>query len=317
MNLKLNGVWGIVWGTVTALLSLIIILGGINLALAEGGMLLGMVQTPAPNLTFSPFESPDDQNLAITPSVVSLTQTSRQANPEEPPATPFTCPPPDGWLPIIIEPGDTLESLALAYNSTVTELSQANCLITTRIIPGSFIYIPVPSPLGTQTPSASPTACTPPQGWIPYLVRSGDTLFSLSRAYGISISNLQSANCMDTTSRLIAGQQLYVPDIPTRTPLTTRTATSTFTVTPLPPTPLPPATETKGTSTPASTSTPTPTPSPTNTSTSTNTATHTPSPSPTSTSTSTPSNTATNTPSATPTIPLPTDPHEEPSPEPP
>jgi LysM repeat protein len=103
-----------------------------------------------------------------------------------------------------------------------------------------------------------PTSCGRPPGWVQYVVRSGDTLSSISEAYGITIAQLQSANCLSTT-KIYTGQILWVPNVPTATPKPTDEPTDPPTFTPtLTHTPLP-------TDTPTNTPPPTDTPLPTDT----------------------------------------------------
>ena len=123
----------------------------------------------------------------------------------------------------------------------------------------------------------TPIPCGHPVGYIQYTVQAGDTIFSISHAYGLTIAQLQQANCRATGDYyIVTGQHLWVPNVITRTPLATRTETLTpvsiiFPTLTLSPTP---------------TYTPTITPSPTLTPTATLTSTHTntvPPPTPTNT----------------------------------
>lgn len=321
MNQGFRGLLGIFWGILAAILSIAIILGSFNLAFAEGGLLVGMVKLPHPTMTLPPIQIPEIQLPPLT-STPDLQSHSLESNiPENLPSPPSACPPPPGWIPITIQPGDTLDSLSLTYNTTASELALANCLNSPRIFPGAYLYIPSPPPSETQMATSFPETCTPPEGWVTYRVRSGDTLFGLSLAFGVPVSNLQSANCMGSTTRLFTGQQLYVPNVPTRTPLPTQVlsptqpSTSTLTATPPPPAPQPPATQAPDTATPIPSNTPTPLPTTTITPTTTATFTYTLTPSATATYTltSTPSNTPSVTPSLTPTStsPIPTVPPQE------
>ncbi|KAA3663652.1 MAG: LysM peptidoglycan-binding domain-containing protein [Chloroflexi bacterium] len=64
------------------------------------------------------------------------------------------------------------------------------------------------------TPSIEITSCSgPPSDWVKYTVQLGDTLFQLSRDLGVSIPQLQEANCL-SGSIIVAGNLLYVPEIP-------------------------------------------------------------------------------------------------------
>ncbi len=92
----------------------------------------------------------------------------------------------------------------------------------------------------TSVPVAT-TFCGAPAGWVLYTVKQGDTLSSLSRVLGVSIAQLQSANCMGSSTQLYTGSSMYVPFYPpvVKTAIPTNTATS------VPPTKTPvPATKT-------------------------------------------------------------------------
>lgn len=77
------------------------------------------------------------------------------------------------------------------------------------------------APTATNTP-VSPTACTPPAGWISVVVSPADTLESLALKYRTSSQLLAQANCLLTGS-LTVGSYLYVPPLPaTSIPTSTR-----------------------------------------------------------------------------------------------
>ena len=97
----------------------------------------------------------------------------------------------------------------------------------------------VPSSTAVSTPSLptlTPTECGAPPGWGIYVVKAGDTLYSIASAQGITVAELQAANCL-TSTIIHVGQELYVPnpdlEVPTATPM--RTATWTPTTSSLPP----------------------------------------------------------------------------------
>jgi LysM repeat protein len=214
-----------------------------------------------------------------TPVTQSPSSTSHNDNPavsESQPPPEDKCQPPLGWTPITIQANDSLDSLSLTHNTNITELLQANCLTNFELLPGTRFYIP-PVPVADETilETSSPEVRISPEGWITYIVRSGDTLFGLSLSIGVSLANLQSANCMDFSTRLNTGQHLFMPNVPTRTPLPTQTSKVTVISSSPPPAPQPPPSETPGTAT-TPTNTQTTTPTPTNTPTHTNTTTNTP-----------------------------------------
>jgi formylglycine-generating enzyme required for sulfatase activity len=68
------------------------------------------------------------------------------------------------------------------------------------------------------TPSSSPTVeaavpCGPPLGWVVYIVQPGDTLFSLSRRFGVSIESIRHANCLSSYT-VYNGGAIYLPPQP-------------------------------------------------------------------------------------------------------
>ncbi len=86
------------------------------------------------------------------------------------------------------------------------------------------------APAQTQTPfslldpqvSPQPTKnnCPLPANWTTYAVNPTDSLFRLSVVYGVSVEDLQRANCFGNKTLILPGETIYVPIIPTDTPLT-------------------------------------------------------------------------------------------------
>ncbi len=67
------------------------------------------------------------------------------------------CPLPDGWVPYIVTPTDSLYRLSIIYGVTVAELQTMNCMgQQTALLPNQVIYVPF-------VPTVAPTmADTPP-----------------------------------------------------------------------------------------------------------------------------------------------------------
>jgi hypothetical protein len=71
---------------------------------------------------------------------------------------------------------------------------------------------PIPTmPTRISNPATPATYCQIAPGWLPYYVQPGDTLYQLSLNAGITIAELQRANCMGNATILHAGQTLYLP----------------------------------------------------------------------------------------------------------
>ncbi|MBI4929014.1 MAG: LysM peptidoglycan-binding domain-containing protein [Anaerolineae bacterium] len=223
------------------LASLTMVSGALIMATAEG------------DLQFTPTFPPTETMGLPTPG-----QDTPTPRPTYTPPPPTACPPPPGWEAFVIQNGDTLDALAQVHLVSVELITQANCLLSTTLLPGSLIYLPpLPTPTATatlepskvepsETPSPTNTArpttrpCGPPAGWIQYRVRQGDTLFGLSLAFRTTVQALQTANCLESADYIQAGALLWVPNVATRTVPVTPTATDKPPATPKPTTAVPP-----------------------------------------------------------------------------
>jgi LysM repeat protein len=123
-------------------------------------------------------------------------------------------------VPHVVQPGETLWSIAAANNLTTRTVAAFNGLSEdAQVVLGSRIMIPstvegyaslqtvglVPS-----TPSATPAAAPAAAGG-GYTVRAGDTLSALAARSGVSIQTLAANNGLDPAGLLIAGTSLKLP----------------------------------------------------------------------------------------------------------
>jgi LysM repeat protein len=88
-----------------------------------------------------------------------------------------------------------------------------------------------PLPAATATnPVSAPTACVPRADWnYSYIVQAGETLLRIAQTFGVTLTDLQQANCLADPNQIQAGQVLRVPR-----QLATAQATSRPTNTPVP-----------------------------------------------------------------------------------
>lgn len=242
-------------GIFMAVLSGAVLFGSVLLSLAEGGFQTAM----SPSLTAAAGELEIMPTLIfVTPGGPTVIVTATSA----PTITPTpSCNYPADWMTITILPGDSLEGLAATYGVSPDSLMAGNCLVVNSLVAGSELRVPVPLPAtfpptatNTRRPTATRAAvpCGRPYGWVTYIVRSGDTLYSISLAFGVTVYDLQTANCLGSSTTIYTGQNLYVPNVATRTPWRTNTPYPTRT-------PQPTATLTQGTPDVVATDTPTPT----------------------------------------------------------
>jgi LysM repeat protein len=205
-------------GVIIALVSVILVIGGIFLSLAET---LPAPATPTqipPTLPFS-FPTPTATIISTQSETPTETITLVPTNTALPPTV---CTVPPGWIQVIAGAGDTIYALAQRYKTTPESLSAANCLASAELPAGLALYVP-PVPTVTVIP------CGPPAGWVKtYIVHPGDNLFRIALTYGITYPQLQRANCMGTSTTIYPGQRLWVPNVPTLTPIPGVTIIPTF-----------------------------------------------------------------------------------------
>jgi LysM repeat protein len=204
-------------GVIIALVSVILVIGGISLALAETlpSQATPTIIPPTISLIFPTATYTISSVVSETPTV---TQTSTPIATDTLFATntlfvQVSCTPPSGWLRILTKSSDTVYSLAQRYKTTAEALGAANCLSSFDIPVGFALYVP---PVLTVTV----IPCGPPAGYVKrYIVQPGDNLYRIALSYGITYQQLQRANCMGSSTTIYAGQLLWVPNIPTRTPI--------------------------------------------------------------------------------------------------
>ena len=95
----------------------------------------------------------------------------------------------------IVKKGDTLFSLAKKYGVTVIDLKRENKLVNDSIYVGQALSVPTH---GFETSEGI------------YVVNPGDTLFNISKRFGVSLKELKEANDLKEDMVLI-GQQLAIP----------------------------------------------------------------------------------------------------------
>jgi LysM repeat protein len=106
-----------------------------------------------------------------------------------------------------VQHGDTLSDIAVRFNVTVSEIAQANAIVNVNnIYAGQVLKIPTH---GQTTSAASNTSQT--TGDEAYIVQAGDSLTSVAARFGVSISQLASANNLSVMSYLYIGQTIRIP----------------------------------------------------------------------------------------------------------
>ena len=109
----------------------------------------------------------------------------------------------------VVQPGDSLASIALRYGLTMTELAQANGVINPNLIYVG-LKLNIPARLeGTLT--AAPTAKSAKVINRLHTVQASETLLSIALKYGTTVRSLIETNRLDRTGFIVPGQQLIIP----------------------------------------------------------------------------------------------------------
>lgn len=105
---------------------------------------------------------------------------------------------PPGVRVYTVQAGDTLYSIATRFGMTVAALQSANGLTGTQIYVGQQLTVFIEG--GTGGP-----------GVRIYTVLAGDTLYSISRKFGVSVQDLEAINDIAASGYIYPGQVLDIP----------------------------------------------------------------------------------------------------------
>lgn len=153
------------------------------------------------------------------------------------PTTPTVTPGTTGGN-VTVSSGDTLWKIANANGLSVAELKALNNLTSDVIVPGQTLLLKQTTTTPSVTQPTTPTTPTTPSIASTITVASGDTLWKIANANGLSVSALKTLNSL-TSDVIVPGQVLTLksttvtaPTVtqPTTTAPTTSTTTSTITV---------------------------------------------------------------------------------------
>ena len=105
--------------------------------------------------------------------------------------------------------GDTLQEIAQRYHTTVSSLQQWNHISGSSILPGQRLTAYYRTVAGsTPVEPAEPQVAVSASG--EYKVRRGDTLYSISQRFGITVQQLRQVNNLGRSSVIKPGDRLRV-----------------------------------------------------------------------------------------------------------
>ncbi len=123
-----------------------------------------------------------------------------------------TEPPPTPTRTATSSPTDTAVPAATRTPSATPTSGTPPAERTEAPSPTATILLSTPITPSPSAPASTAAACTPPSGWQTYTIRSGDNLFRISLRAGVSLTQIQEANCITNPADIIAGTVIYVPD---------------------------------------------------------------------------------------------------------
>ena len=172
-----------------------------------------------------------NQQYAVQPNTVAMQPITTAALP--PAAAPVTAPVAaapqnqQGFY-VTVAAGDTLYSMSRSYGVSVAAIAGANGLAQSSTLSiGQQLFVPAAgspgalgnpaAPLGVisgaaPVANAAPaTANVQPTGAGIHVVQIGETVYSISRYYGVTPNQLAAANNMQSLELIQVGQQLVIP----------------------------------------------------------------------------------------------------------
>ena len=114
----------------------------------------------------------------------------------------------------VIQPGDTLFSIARRFNTTTTALATENNIVNRSLIYWGQV-IRIPGTIVEQEQQPEPVEPDPepeqePQG-TEYIVQLGDTLYRIAVRNGTTVAELVRINNIANSSRIFVGQRIILP----------------------------------------------------------------------------------------------------------
>lgn len=137
----------------------------------------------------------------------------------------------------VVQPGETLRSIATFYGLTVTELAELNNIsnpdtiyvgqklllsgAATLLEAATTAASPLPAEIQpTITPEGAPPATAVELGTVAeadsarvHIVQRGETLFKIATAYGVTVNALAQTNSISDPTLIYAGQRLLIPGV--------------------------------------------------------------------------------------------------------
>jgi membrane-bound lytic murein transglycosylase D len=123
-----------------------------------------------------------------------------------------------GYKLYVVRSGNSWWSISRKFGVPISILKSVNNRRSNVLHPGQTLMVPgngrsrgVASASTRKTASKAKTKRLA-QSRANYRIQRGDTLWDISRRFGVSVRTLQTANGLSSRSRIKVGQKLYIPD---------------------------------------------------------------------------------------------------------
>ncbi len=110
----------------------------------------------------------------------------------------------------IVEKGQTLYSISKAYGVPEKVISRENPVLVTGLQPGMVLKIPYVPP-GEKVTETSPSSPEQEGSYVLHTMQEGETLFSLSRQYHVTVEEILKANPGLRPEDIPLGRQIRIP----------------------------------------------------------------------------------------------------------
>ncbi|SIO41698.1 LysM peptidoglycan-binding domain-containing protein [Halodesulfovibrio marinisediminis] len=129
-----------------------------------------------------------------------------------------------GWIAYKVRSGDSWYRIGRKHGVPVAVLKKINNRRSNLLKPGQRLMIPGSNStqVAWRSPRAKTRAIAQKRG--KYIVKKGDTLYDISRATGVSVKTLLSANGLRSAKQLRAGSKLYIPNKSKKTTIAQKTS---------------------------------------------------------------------------------------------
>ena len=113
-------------------------------------------------------------------------------------------------------PAPSATLTATAAPTATNTPAPTETLMATATATATASLTPLPP---SATTILSATACVPamPSGWVRYVIQVGDTVGGLAAVTGASAAQVIAVNCLPESQMIIAGQVLFLPELPPAT----------------------------------------------------------------------------------------------------